>query len=86
MTTFGNVANALAASAGKTKGEMILAMTQAAFPPVHPEVLFATWMEENQGQIRDACTDLGIDPPEPGPHLYQRLKDAVIPVLEKRRK
>ena len=84
MSTFGDVANAIAGSVGKTKGEMVLAMTRAAYPPGHPEILFAEWMAENQGQIREACTALGIVPPEPGPDLYQRLKDAVMPILEQR--
>lgn len=82
MTKFGDVANAIAGSVGKTRGEMILAMTRAAYPPGHPEIRFAEWMVENQGRIREACAELGVDPPDPGPGLFQRLKDIVMYVLE----
>jgi len=76
-----DVANAIAGSVGKTQGEMILSMLHAAFPPDHPEILFAEWMAENQGRIREACIELGVIPPEQGPGLYQRLKKAVMPIL-----
>lgn len=82
MSTFGDVANAIAGSVGKTQGKMVLAMIHATFPEGHPEVLFAEWMIANQGRLREACVELGITPPESGPGLYQRLKDAVMPVLE----
>ena len=82
MSTFGDIANALAGSVGKTQGETFVAMARAAYPPGHPEILFAEWMNENKGQIQAACEELGISPPAPGPGLFQRLKDAVMPVLE----
>jgi len=63
-------------------GEMILAMTRAAFPPDHPEVLFAEWLVENEGRWRDACVELGLEPPEPGPRLILRMKELVMPILE----
>jgi len=85
MSKFGDVANAIAGSVGKSSGEMLLSMARAAYPPGHPELLFAEWMAENQGRIQAACADLGVDPPEPGPGLFQRLKEAVMPVLERGR-
>jgi len=81
MSTFGKIANAMASSVGKTRGEMIVAMTKAAYPPGHPEILIAEWMAKNQGRIKEACAELGIDPPESGPGLFQRLKDIVMPKL-----
>lgn len=81
MSKFGDVANAIVGSVGKTQGEMVLAMAKAAFPEGHPEILFAEWLMENHGQIPQACANLGIEPPEPGPKLYQRLKDIVMPIL-----
>ena len=71
----------IANSVGKSTGEMILTAVRAAFPPGHPEVLFAEWMVENSGRICEACVELGIDPPERGPELYQRLKTAVTAKL-----
>ena len=69
-------------SIGKNTGNVILAAVRAAFPPEHPEVLFAEWMVENSGRICEACVELGIEPPEPGPELYQRLKAAVMARLQ----
>ena len=69
-------------SVGKNTGNVILAAVRAAFPPGHPEVLFAEWMVENSGRICEACAELGIKPPAAGPGLYQRLKTAVTEKLE----
>ena len=81
MSLFGLVASVIANSVGKSTGEMILAAVREAFPPEHPEVLFAEWMVENSGRLREACVELGIEPPKPGPELYQRLKTAVTAKL-----
>ena len=82
MSKFGDIANAIAGGVGKSRAELALSMVQAAYPKGHPEVLFAQWMVDNEGRIREAITELGIEPPEPGRGLYQRLKDAVMPLLE----
>lgn len=81
-SAIGRVAEALKGSVGKTQGEMALAMVQAVFPPDHVEVRFAQWMVDNAGRIREACMELGIEAPDPGPGLYERLKAAVTAVLE----
>ena len=81
VSIFGLVASVIAGSIGKSTGEAILAAVRAAFPPGHPEVLFAEWMVGNSGRLREACVELGIEPPEPGPELYQRLKAAVTAKL-----
>jgi len=83
VSTFGKVAAAMVESVGKTRAEFALAMVKAAYPPEHPEVLFAEWMVANDGRIWEACTDLGIEPPPKGPNLYQRLKEMVIPELRR---
>ena len=82
MSKFGDVTNAIAGSVGKSQGEMYWEMAKAAFPPGDPEILFAEWFCDNQGRLRDACVELGVEPPEPGPHLFRRLKAAVMPVLQ----
>jgi len=82
MSIFGLVASVIANSVSKSRGEMILAAIREAFPPGHPEVLFAEWMVANSGRIREACVGLDIEPPEPGPELYQRLKTAVTARLQ----
>ena len=65
-----------------TQCEAMLALAQAVYPPGHSEVRFAQWMVDNQGQIQEAITELGIEPPKPGPDLYRRLKEIVMLVLE----
>jgi hypothetical protein len=84
MSKFGDVANAIVNSAGKTFGEMALDMARAAYPPRHPEVLFAEWLNENWGNLKEACRALGVEPPENGPELYDRLKAAIMPLLVER--
>jgi len=81
MSVFGDVANAITASTGRPRRDMTLAMVQAAYPAGHPEVLFAQWLHRNFGCLREACVELGVSPPPPGDHLYQRLKDTVMPLL-----
>jgi hypothetical protein len=71
----------MANSVGKSTGEMILAAIRIAFPPGDPERLFIEWLVANSERLREACVELGIEPPEPGPELYQRLKTAVIAKL-----
>lgn len=83
MSKFGDIANAIVGGVGKTRAELALSMVEAAYPEGHPEVLFAQWMLDNEGRIREAITELGIEPPGEGPRLYQRLKDAVMPLLRK---
>lgn len=70
----------------KTQAEVILRMAELIFPPKHPEVLFARWLVDNAGGLRRACLELGVTPPEDGPRLINRLKDAVTPVLVQRDK
>lgn len=84
MDVVGRVANAMAGSAGKTQGEMILDVMRAMYPADHPEVAFAEWMVENSSRIQEACQELGVEPPEPGPNLFSRLKFVVLPALEQR--
>ena len=81
MSTIGEVASVIANSVGKSTGEMILSAVRAAFPPDHPEVLFVEWLVANSGRLREACVELDIEPPEPGPRFYQRLKTAVTAKL-----
>lgn len=80
--SIGRVAEALKGSVGKTFAETALAMTQAVYPPNHPEVYFAQWIVDNSNRIYEACAELGIDAPELGPNLYSRLKMAVMPALK----
>jgi len=81
MSTIGEVASVMANSVGKSTGEMILAAIKAAFPSDHLEVLFVEWLVTNSGRLREACVELGIEPPAPGPGFYQRLKTAVTAKL-----
>ena len=81
MSTVGKVAAAMVESVSKTKAELALAMVQATYPAGHPEILFAAWMIANGSRIREACTDLGIEPPPEGPNLFRRLKEKVMPEL-----
>uniref|UniRef100_A0A6M3X802 Uncharacterized protein n=1 Tax=viral metagenome TaxID=1070528 RepID=A0A6M3X802_9ZZZZ len=81
MSTVGKVAAAMIESVGKTKAELMLAMAEAAYSVEHSEFLFAEWMVLNSGRIREACIELGVEPPPEGPNLFRRLKEAVTPEL-----
>lgn len=81
VSAIGKVADAIRSSIGKSRGEAAVMMISAAYPPGHPEALFAEWMLANQGHLLAACRKLDIEPPEPGPDLYERLKAVVMTTL-----
>jgi hypothetical protein len=49
----------------------------------NPDRLFSEWLSETTNLIQ-GCIDLGIDPPEEGPELLDRIKAAVSPALLQR--
>lgn len=73
------------AGRSKTVLEAMVVMSKI-FPEGHPERLFVEWLAEHHGDLPQGCRDLGIEPPEPGPRLFMRIKDVVMPALEARAK
>lgn len=70
----------IAHSEGKSKAQLAYDLASVAFPPDDPEVLFSKWVLDND-DIRGAIIALGLEPPEPGPNLLQRVKELVMPSL-----
>lgn len=75
MSKISEVADIIVGSLGRTHGQMMLASTQALYPPGHPERCFVEWLNDNQGRLAEAGAELGV---LPGPRLYSRLKAAYI--------
>lgn len=66
-----------------TAREAMLALAEM-LPDDDPERLFTEWLFESGG-TRQKILDLGIEPPEPGPDLFRRIKEAVTPILVKQK-
>lgn len=65
-----------------TVGERMRDLAQAVFPAGHPELLFSEWYTSNKSRLQEAIAELGIEPPEPGPKLFNRIREAVLPHFE----
>lgn len=70
-----------AAKGSRTVLEAMVALSRQVFPEGDPEQLFMNWVAENRGRLEIACRDLGIEPPPPGPNLFRRIKELVMPAL-----
>lgn len=64
-------------------GQMLAAMSSAAFGPNDPDTLFYKWVGDNAGRLAEAAAELGVVV-EPGPDFVHRLRDAVAPLLAQR--
>lgn len=63
-----------------TQGEF-LSQLASILPEDNVERKFVEWVVENKDDLPTACRELGVEPPEEGPKLLQRLRNLIGPKL-----
>lgn len=64
-----------------TVGEFMVALAREVLNEGDPYLEFVEWFDANKNRLRDACSELGVEPPREGPWLFNRLRATVFPVL-----
>jgi hypothetical protein len=75
---FNRVAGEIAAAYGTSAIDGFLKLVQKTMDATDPFRVFVEWLHANQGDLAAGCQQLGIEPPEEGPELARRLRDAVM--------
>jgi hypothetical protein len=64
-------------------GALLVTVAKLVLPATNSERIFIEWLYANRSRLHDAIRELGVEPPAPGPQLVERIKEVVLPKLER---